>query len=147
MTFPAKSVAYISLAAPVIVAAGGPIGPIVYGILTAISGLLALFGFGGPDCDKLITEFNKTSGAQELTGGNKSFGGKIAQKTKCVCGGKGEVIVIGPPKEAFVVLTQKSQVFDYGSLKIGNWVLGNTSGRKMCNYPPAFEVDIIGTSR
>ena len=146
MLTPAKSVAI----APVIVVP--PVDPITVAINIAISLIIPLLKFfgvgGGPDCDKLISDFIKTPAAKTLSGGSAPFGGKISKKTECICEKKvNEVIVVGPPKAAIIGITGRSKIYDHKSLNLGNWVLGNTTSRKICNYPIAYEVDIIGTSR
>ncbi len=149
MSFPVKSEAYISTVAPII-APAGPIGPIIAGVLIGISVLFTFLGFLGPDCDGLAKDFLKIPGIDSIRGGNKAFGGKIVQKIKCTCetfGGIKEVLIVGQPKGALIGATSKSKVYDYNSLNTGNYVLGKTTNKKVCDVPEAYEIDVIGTSR
>ena len=154
--------AFTSAAAPLVVGAG-PFGPVLAGILIGLGGFLSLFGFGWPDCDDLVKDFFKIPGSDVFGSGGRLFGGKIIQKTECECGGesisssaasigaflgaKKDVFIVGDPKPAGIARTSSSKLFDYKSLQQGNTVLGKTTTKKVCDYPPAYEIEMVGTSR
>jgi|SRR3989344_5108417 len=149
MLLPVKSEAYISTVV-VAVAPAGPIGPVIAGILIGVSVLLTFLGLGGPDCDDLAKKFLSVPNINSIRGENRDFGGRVTEKMKCECkttGGVNQVFIVGDPRGALIGATAQSKIYDHKALNIGNWVLGKTTSKKVCDVPEAYEIDFIGTSK
>ncbi len=87
---------------------------------------------------------------------SENFGGQIIQVMECKCKGgdiandfldKHDVFVVGNPLPAVVAPTISSKIYNYNSLKEGNWVLGQKTNTKVCRNPIAYGIKQVGTSR
>lgn len=168
LVLPNVGAAYISTA-PVPTGGGFPVlcgDPTSCAIIVGIQVFLTLFGsklkcLFGSEKDLFAAGFTSQTAVQDsaydnllgiksLTDTKGPFGGQILSVQKCKCGAKlsvKEVIMVGPPRRTMVAVTSTTKVYDYRSIKGGNWVLGISTGDVVCRIPKALGISEIGSSR
>jgi len=172
LTIPVSSTAIISTVtpiAPVSTPGGIPFlcgDPTSCAIIIGIQVFLKLFGsklscLFGSEKDLFAAGFTSQTivqdsaydnlpGIKSLTDTAGNFGGQILSVQKCKCGGKlgvKEVIMVGPPRRTMVAVISATKVYDYRSVRGGNWVLGMSTSQVVCRIPKALGISQIGTSR
>ena len=128
---------------------------IVVTVLPFIDDFLRLLGIGDCSSDdfyKGLTDkgISKDQFEFHFSTSNENFGGKIEETQECKCKGTDDldrVIAVGAPRPALVGLTSGTKIYQQNSFAVGNWVIGKTTGRIVCEVPLAYEASFIGTSR
>lgn len=89
--------------------------------------------YGISQLTSFITQiFSSSNISPKPTVSANTFGGRITIVIPCTCTPGTKQISVGPPKGGDFLVTPGSQVYDYGNISPGTWVLGDYSPGGVC---------------